>query len=191
MISSLRKGFESRFSALGRFFSFLPPNTWTILSILPASVSACFILFRSFIPASIFLLLAGFLDLIDGSVARYRKQETKFGAFLDTIIDRWVEGLIILSLLLIELPSFLLPAHFWIAAYLFGSLLTTYVKAASAEKGLKRISGGILERPERILCLFIALFLAGFNPKWLVIVFSFLAFLSNLTAVQRMVLVIK
>lgn len=191
MITKSRKRMDSGFRFIGRTFSFLSPNQWTLLSLLPALLTAWLILRQSFLPASLFLLLAGFFDLVDGAVARYRRMESKLGAYLDTMIDRWIEGLVILPLFLIPLPAFLLPAGFWLAAYLFGSLLTTYAKAASAEKGLKAVRGGLLERPERILCIFLALLLASFDPLWLVFLFSILSILANLTAIQRLILAIK
>ena len=52
--------------------------------------------------ALFFLLLSSLLDFIDGAVARYMKKTSIKGAYLDTICDRYVEGLIFLGLLLIN-----------------------------------------------------------------------------------------
>jgi phosphatidylglycerophosphate synthase len=102
------------------------------------------------------------MDIIDGAVARYSNQVSKKGAYLDTIVDRYVEFLIILGLLLAHLPHVILPSDVWILIFLFGAMMTTYVKAAAAEKGLSSIvKGGVLERAERLLLIFVGLLLAS------------------------------
>ena len=177
-----------RFSKLG-----ISPNQWTLLTLIPALLAFYFIVVESFVLAALFLIIATFIDVIDGAVARVTGRVTKLGAYLDTIMDRYVEAIIILGLFFIALPDFILPAYFWIGLFIFGSLMTTYSKAAAKEKELieKELKGGILERAERMLLLFIGIVLAYFSKQYLVYVIVLIAILSNISAVQRIYYAMK
>jgi phosphatidylglycerophosphate synthase len=127
------------------------------------------------------------MDLIDGSVARVTGTVSKKGAYLDTVVDRYVEGIIILGLLFAGLPDFYLPVTAWLFIYFFGAMMTTYVKAAAKEKELveKELRGGFLERAERLLILFIGILIASLDPFYLTYTIVVLAVLSNVTVLQR------
>ena len=163
----------------------LSPNQWTLISLIPAIASAYYISQNLFIHGAILLIIAGFLDVVDGSVARVTGRATKFGAYLDTIVDRYVEAIIIIGLMFATLPVFIVPAYVWIFAYLIGSMMTTYAKAAAKEKLGEEIKGGILERAERMFLLFIGLLLGIFNPLYLIYMIALLVVLSNVSALQR------
>ena len=170
----------------------LSPNQWTLLTLVPTFVALYFLVKESFLLAAIFFIAASFIDLIDGSVARVTGRVTKLGAYLDTIVDRYVEGLIIFGLLFASLPNlvvsnFTIPLSALVFIFFFGSAMTTYSKAAAKEKELteKEIKGGILERAERLILLFIGILLAIYNPLYLTYVIGILAVLSNITAIQR------
>src|SRR6185295_7486126 len=97
-------------------------------------------------------LAAAIFDMLDGRVARLRGRETKFGAFLDSTMDRYSDmvlymGLMILYARVDRTPQMVLV---WVAA--FGSFMTSYARAR-AEILIPRCSVGLLERPERIVLL--------------------------------------
>ena len=165
----------------------LSPNQWTLLSLVPVLAAIYFLSAGQFIIAAILFMISSFLDLVDGSVARVTGRTTTLGAYLDTIVDRYVEFMIILGILLIGLPGFYLSAAAWILLYLFGAVMTTYSKAAAKEKGLFRteLKGGLLERAERLIILFIGLILASLNPIYLTYIIALLAVLTNFSALQR------
>jgi phosphatidylglycerophosphate synthase len=165
----------------------ISPNAWTVLVIVPTLFSLYFLLQKQFLPAAAFLIVSSFIDFIDGSVARVMGKVTKFGAYLDTIMDRYVEGVILIGLLFVGLPDFVVPAAFWILLFLFGSMMTTYAKAAAKEKELsdKEITGGLLERGERLIILFAGVVLAYFKLSYLTYIIVLLAVLTNVTALQR------
>jgi phosphatidylglycerophosphate synthase len=169
----------------GRIFGFLPANAWTMLGFILMLLSAYLLVERSFLYAAAVFAVAAFIDSVDGAVARHRKEASRFGAYLDTVVDRYTEGIIAVALLLVALPYFLLPHYFWVGLYLFGSMMTTYVKAAAKEKLNKEVKGGLLERPERLLILFAGILAAIFSPLYLTYVIVFLAVVTNLTALQR------
>jgi len=165
----------------------LSPNHWTMLVILPAFASVYFLLEKQFLAAAAFLLLSAFLDFVDGSVARVMGKVTKFGAYLDTVMDRYVEAIILVGLLFVNLPGFYFPAYVWIFIFFFGSFMTTYAKSAAKEKELteKEITGGLLERGERLIILFVGILLAYFRLSYLTYIIVMLAVLTNMTALQR------
>jgi len=195
MLNKERRKFNKISMGVGRLFSKtgLTPNNFTFLTIVSAIVTFYVIVMGDFLIAALFILITGFLDFIDGSVARFLKKSTKFGAYLDTIVDRYVEFIIIFAFLFVALPSLYLPAIVWIFLYLFGSLMTTYSKAAAREKNIikKEMSIGVIERGERFIILFIGIFLAFFEKTFLLYVIIILAILTNLTALQRIVTVLK
>jgi archaetidylinositol phosphate synthase len=180
------KGFSIKigivFSKLG-----LSPNQWTLFTIIPTLIALWFLVKERFLAAALFFLIAAFIDIVDGSVARVTGRVTKLGAYLDTIVDRYVEGIIVFGLLFAGLPDFFIPIYAWIFIYFFGSLMTTYAKAAAKEKELveKEIKGGLMERAERLIVLFIGILLAYFDVFYLTYIIVILAVLSNITVLQR------
>jgi len=139
-----------------------------LLSLVPALAAAFFLAKEKFLEAAFFFAFAAFIDLIDGSVARVLGRPTKFGAYLDTITDRYVEFMIILGMFFASLPSFYFSASAWLFLYLFGSMMTTYAKAAASEKKLveAELRGGLLERAERLILLFAGIIAYIILQKW-------------------------
>jgi CDP-diacylglycerol--glycerol-3-phosphate 3-phosphatidyltransferase len=128
------------------------------------------------------IALAGAIfDMLDGRVARLRGRGTKFGAYLDSTMDRYADMLLFLGLLVLyaRLERTGLMVLVWVAA--FGSFMTSYARAR-AESLIPRCPVGLLERPERIV-----LVIAGAVLNKMVAVLWIIAILSNVTAVQRVV----
>ena len=178
----------------------LSPNTWTLISIIPALIAVWFLVRNEFLIAAALFIVSVFIDLIDGSVARVTGRVTILGAYLDTIVDRYVEAIIIFGLLFASLPAFavpmteiIVPAYVLIFLYFFGGLMTTYVKAAAKEKGLveKELKGGLLERAERLILLFVGILLAIVDPLYLTYMLVILALLTNITALQRIWIAVR
>lgn len=192
MLDTKRSWFKSIEKIIGKMFEVLPltPNQYTLLSGVMAIISAYFIIQQHFWWAILFFLIASFLDFIDGAVAREKNMSSKVGAYLDTIFDRYVEGIILFGLLFVNLPSiFFAPGYVWVYATMFGSVVTTYAKAAAKEKDLvnQELKGGLLSRAERLILIFIALILAAIYPDYYytVAVLFIIAILANFTAIQR------
>jgi len=191
MLYKKRQRFNSLSVKIGRVFGRLPvsANAWTILSIIPALIAAYFLAKEQFLIAAVLFFVSAALDLVDGSVARAKGTVSKFGAYLDTIVDRYVEGIIVFGLLFASLPDFFIPVFAWVFLYFFGSIMTTYVKAAAKEKELieqgQELKGGLLERAERLIILVIGILLAIINPLYLTYAIALLAVLANISALQR------
>jgi len=210
MLSENREKFKKIEIKTGEFFSKLgpTPNQYTLISLFFAILAFYFLIKnpstakggdeRMFIDidlilALIFFLLATILDFIDGAVARFTQKATKKGAYLDTISDRYIEGIILLGFLFLPLADFLLPAKVWIFLALFGSFLTTYSKAAAKEKEMvtEELKKGLLGRGERVILIFLAMLLGIFNLSFVIYPIIILAIFSNITAFQRIYLALK
>ncbi len=189
MLDLHRNLFKRLEKSVGKIFGFLPvtPNQWTLISVFFAFVCLYFLIKQNLILAIVFFIIAGFLDFVDGAVARYKNIATKIGAYLDTIADRYVEAILLFGMLFLPLPKILVPSYVWIFLILFGSIITTYAKAAVKEKDLvsQELKGGLLSRGERIILLLVCLILGVFNFSWMVYILIIIAILTNLTALQR------
>src|SRR5439155_44018 len=131
--------------------------------------------------AGLVLLVAGLLDLLDGSLARASGQVTAFGAFLDSVIDRYSDIAVMLGIVVLyaRTPN---PRGALVAmAGLAGSVMVSYTKARAESIGVE-CNVGMMERPERLICLIAGAVLDVMEPALWV-----LAVLANLTAVQRIV----
>ncbi|MEM4589811.1 MAG: CDP-alcohol phosphatidyltransferase family protein [Candidatus Micrarchaeia archaeon] len=170
----------------------ISPNIWTIASLAVAIAAFLSIINRYFLFGAILIIISGLIDLIDGAVARKTKKVTKFGAFLDTVIDRYNEFLFIFPLVFIQWQPIVFDFQVWVFLFLFGSMITTYVKSAAAEKKLKKeLRGGILERAERVGLYTVSLIIAEFNVTIFQYLIIILAILSNISAIQRIVKAIR
>jgi CDP-diacylglycerol--glycerol-3-phosphate 3-phosphatidyltransferase len=126
-------------------------------------------------------LLASVFDMLDGRVARLRGRGTKFGAYLDSTMDRYSDMLLYMGLLILyarldRTPHMVLV---WVAA--FGSFMTSYARAR-AESLIDRCTVGFMERPERIVLLVL-----GALANRMVAVLWIIAVVSNVTALQRII----
>jgi CDP-diacylglycerol--glycerol-3-phosphate 3-phosphatidyltransferase len=130
-------------------------------------------------------LIANAFEMLDGAVARATGKTSRFGAFLDSVIDRYDEGLLFLALLVVtsRAGDELLVAAIGLA--LLGSLLVSYTRARAEGLGLD-CEVGVLQRPERVVVLGVGLIFA--DPLLAPAVW-FVAVVTNLTAAQRVMYV--
>ena len=189
MLYKNREKFVGIGNAVGKKFALLPvsANQWTALTFVAALAASYFIASSSFLYAAILFAIAASLDIVDGSVARFRQSSTPKGAFYDTIIDRYVEFIVILALFLAGLPGFIVSIQIWILLLLFGGMMTTYARAAAKRDIGVEVKGGIVERGERLIILFIGIVAAIFSTVYLSYAIVLLSVLSNISALQRIV----
>jgi phosphatidylglycerophosphate synthase len=158
------------------------PNALTLLGTLISLAAAAEFAGGELRGGALLTALGGLFDLTDGIVARAQSRATRFGAFLDSSMDRLVDVALLFGLALHYAASREMLWAWTAGAALAGSVLTSYTKAR-AEFWLRDFSGGWLERAERILLL-IAGGLLGLMPLALAI----LAVGSVATAVQRIII---
>lgn len=131
--------------------------------------------------ASALVILSGFLDMLDGAVARVTGTADRLGSFLDSTIDRFSDSSIIGGLIL----SGRVPIEPGLIS-LIGSLLTSYTRAKAESLGLEMSGVGLIERGERILIIAFSGFLNILEiGVWV------LAVLSMATVVQRVIYACK
>jgi archaetidylinositol phosphate synthase len=133
------------------------------------------------------LLISGFFDALDGVLARVYGKVTLFGGFLDSLLDRYADSLVLTGIILGWLAE---DSSLWLLGGLgavLGSLLVSYSRARAEAAGVKMETVGLAERAERIIIIVLASFLTLFwrdALRWSIVL---LAVLTNLTVVQRII----
>jgi len=165
----------------------ITPNLASAIGILTAIASASMYVSPQLYPfnlvaASFFLLVSGFFDALDGVIARLYGRVTVFGGFLDSMLDRYADALVLTGILLGGFADVS-----WGLLALMGSLLVSYSRARAEAAGVKMETIGLAERAERTFILVIASLLTliwNYALWWSIIL---LAILTNLTVLQRAV----
>jgi soluble lytic murein transglycosylase len=129
--------------------------------------------------AGFLLILAGLFDFFDGSLARASGQVTPFGAFLDSVIDRYSDLVVLLGIVVLFARTPHARGAVLAMAALVGSVMVSYTKARAESIGIE-CNVGMMERPERLICLIAGAVLDLLEPALWV-----LAILANITALQR------
>lgn len=166
----------------------LSPNVLTILGFLITLVIAWVLAIGHLFLGGFLVLFSGWFDLLDGALARSTGQITKFGALLDSTLDRLGEAALLFGLLIFYLsPDSLHPLQgsLLIFAILVGSVMVSYIRARAEGLGLE-CKVGLFTRPERLILLALGLILSRIDLVALLIVLWILAVGTNLTAIQRL-----
>jgi CDP-diacylglycerol--glycerol-3-phosphate 3-phosphatidyltransferase len=161
------------------------PNALTYGGFAVSACAAWLYATGSLVWAAILVLVAGVFDLLDGAVAREGAQASRWGAFLDSNVDRYAEIVVFIGILWRFQGDAV--AQLGAAIAISGSLMVSYTKARAEGLG-EEVGGGLLQRPERIVLLALGSF---FGEGGLRAVVWILAVFTNLTSVQRMVLVAR
>ncbi len=181
----LRVWFKWFLDPVGSFFNRLgmTPIMMTILGLAGNAVGAYFLARGQMTLGGWFVLLMTPIDALDGTMARLRGEPSDWGAFVDSVSDRYSELIILGGLLFYFLDIGNETGAMLTFAAAAGSVLVSYVKAR-AESLRFEAKGGILTRVERYLVL--APLLVVNQPLWAV---GIIAVLANITALQRIALV--
>jgi archaetidylinositol phosphate synthase len=198
LLNKLRNLLEPTLTKIGATFAStgLSANFWTGLSLAVSVLAAIVYTSNAFLNldwtpwnfaaviGGIFLLVSGFFDIVDGSVARITKQISKKGAFLDSVFDKIAEVIIFGGIALGQLAD-----SFWCLVALGLSLLVSYTRARAESLGGKLKGIGIGERAERLLIIAII----GMIPvreamQWAMIIVSIVA---GITLAQRMAVTLR
>jgi archaetidylinositol phosphate synthase len=196
LLNRLRGQIQPFLLSIGREFSKInsSPDFWTGLSLITAVIAAgtygsASILDQHYfyyfsLGGGIFLIISGFFDLVDGSVARFTKKTSKKGAFLDSTYDKLSESVVYIGIAVGTLAN---PVTCMIAITL--SLLVSYIRARSESLGIPLQGIGIGERAERLLLLaIIGMLPLQESTQWAIIIVSIVA---GVTLVQRVLEVNK
>lgn len=175
----------------------ITPNMLTLFGLVLNGVVAVLLATGHLVAGGVMMILAGLFDMLDGALAKITNRVSDFGAFLDSVVDRYSEAVVLLGLLLYyySLPpgeAGIINSNFvpfdpkatnivLIYAILFGSMMISYARARAGALKIRN-EVGILARPERIVLLAVGLL---FRTVLLEPVLWVLAIGTQITAVQR------
>ncbi len=161
------------------------PNILTIIGLLVSFLSAYMFATGNLLWGGLLIALSGFVDILDGAVARNNYQITKFGGILDSTADRFADAFIIIGIIYGGYVNWI----FGILA-IHASLTVSYVRARAESEGIE-CNVGIAERAERLVIIMIGAFLSYFtslqlfnmNPLGIAIILIMV--LGYITVLQR------
>ena len=157
------------------------PNVLTFIGLLVNVGAAALLATGRFFEAGLVIIGAGLFDMVDGRVARETNRVTRFGAFFDSVLDRYSDLGLLIGLLVwygtIGRSAYVVLT----AVAMIASVMISYSRAR-AENIIPSCKVGFLERPERVVLIIIGALFDRMAP-----VLWVLAILGNLTVIHRMI----
>ena len=155
------------------------PNLLTVLGALISLVAATALAFGWFVAGGLLVLLGGACDVIDGVIARHHGTSTRFGAFLDSTLDRLADMALLLGIAMYYALQGE-PGYVLLVGYtLISTVLVSYAQAR-AELVVPAFRVGLLERAERVGILALGALLGLLVPALWIIAIG-----STITVIQR------
>ena len=182
MVTNLARSWASRVvQPIARFLwgVGLTPNAVTVLGFLLTAAVAVVLACGQIQLAGVLLIITLSTDAIDGTLARMMGAITRFGAFLDSTLDRWSEVLIFGALVWYFLESGQDTGVMLAMAAMAASLMVSYTRARAEGVGLT-CKDGLLTRFERLVIL-----IAGMILQQIVVALAIITVLAAFTALQR------
>lgn len=162
------------------------PNAVTIVGFTLVAASCALVLAELWVFSWLLFFVGSMSDMLDGSVARLSGKATKFGAFLDSTLDRTAEALVLGAIGIV----FARDGNEWALAASFvaltASFLVSYTRARAEGLGIDSNRGGLMSRTERLFLIGTGLFF-GWIDHFLEVAMYVLAVLTLLTVIQRVV----
>lgn len=156
----------------------LAPNAITVIG-FALSIIASLILAHNLFWGGIMILFSGAFDMLDGIVARTNNKSSEYGAFLDSVLDRYSDSFLFLGLGWYFMTSGSITGLSLSLMTMVGALLVSYTRARA--EGLGRdCKVGIMERPERVVLMAI-----GAITGWILPVMWIMVVLTHVTVLQR------
>ena len=157
------------------------PNILTIIGLLVSVLSAYMFARSDLLLGGVFILLSGFVDVIDGAVARNHHTTTPFGGILDSTADRFADAFILIGIIYGGAVNWFIGI-----LALHASLSVSYVRARVEAEGISG-SVGIAERAERLVILVIGAFLSVIfaSNYFLMLAVILIMILGYFTVLQR------
>lgn len=158
----------------------ISPNALTAIGFLLTVVVAIVLATGNLLWGGLLLIFAALFDTLDGALARHAGKTSVFGAFFDSVMDRFSESVTLIALVYYysSQPNGQVPVLL-LALSMMGSLMVSYTRAR-AEAVQIECKEGFFQRTERIVVL-----IFGLVTGWMLPVLWVLAIFTNFTAVQR------
>ncbi|KPJ56680.1 MAG: hypothetical protein AMJ42_05070 [Deltaproteobacteria bacterium DG_8] len=161
----------------------LNPTYFTLAGLFVSLFAAAAFVYGKWLWAGFLILVAGLFDMLDGAVARTFGKVTNFGGFLDSVIDRYSDLVLLMGLILYYAHNHNMHLLILTAVVSIGTILIPYTRAR-AEVFIPHCDVGIMERAERIILLALGgIFQHFFNI--MPIVLWVLAIFTHLTVLHR------
>jgi CDP-diacylglycerol--glycerol-3-phosphate 3-phosphatidyltransferase len=164
------------------------PHVVTFTGLLLSILAFNFFRQGAFFFGGVMVVLAGTCDRLDGRLARDTNRNSKFGALIDSTIDRYSEVIVFLGLAIFFHDKYGYIVYLIILT-IAGSLMVSYTRARAEGLGME-CKVGLMQRPERITYLAIGTLLGSIPRIGTVIVIVtlwFIAILANVTVIQRVI----
>ncbi len=142
-------------------------------------IASIFVLKERWFLAGFFIILSGLFDLFDGVIARKLNKVTSYGSFLDSVLDRYSDLILLLAILFSCLQNENLTGVILTGFVSMGTALIPYIRAKAESLGIE-CTIGLMERAERIILLTIGVLFQTLIP-----VLWILAILTHFTVFQR------
>lgn len=160
----------------------ITPDQVTVVGFLLSLAAGVALAFDRYPPAAGLLFVGSLCDALDGGLARKTGRGSRFGAFFDSFLDRYAEAAVFFGLAVSYARQARALEVGVIVAALVGSLLVSYARARAEGLGVA-CKVGVMERPERLVVLILG---TALGPRFLLWGVWGLAFLTHLTALQRL-----
>jgi phosphatidylglycerophosphate synthase len=146
----------------------LTPNALTLIGFGIACIAAVLAGAQLWLPAGLLVVFGGVFDLFDGALARATNTVSKLGAFMDSVFDRWGEGVVYVGIVWGTLDMGLSRPVILAAAAMASAFMVSYTRAKAENQGFTSGTGmaniGLAPREVRIVILTIGLIAAGLLP---------------------------
>jgi CDP-diacylglycerol---glycerol-3-phosphate 3-phosphatidyltransferase len=162
----------------------LTPNTVTVIGFIITLGAAALLYTGHLFAGGWVVIAAGLFDMLDGALARLTGKTTKFGAILDSTLDRVSEAVLLVGLLAVFARHGQFSRIMLDGAALVGSLLVSYTRARMEGLGVE-CKAGLFTRPERVIVLTAGLLFSRWDIS-LLIALSVITFFSWYTVIERM-----
>jgi phosphatidylglycerophosphate synthase len=187
----------------------LTPNALTLIGFAIAIFAAVAAAGQSWLLAGLLVVFGGVFDLFDGALARATGTASRLGAFMDSVFDRWGEGIIYVGIAVGCVAADFDPGVFLTTTALVSAFMVSYARASSEREGFTPGKGmanvGLAPREVRIVILTIGLIVtaimggtavadaSGADPTWLLgrpalaACLGLITILATITVIQRIV----
>lgn len=164
----------------------LTPNLVTLIGLLIAVGGAWLVAVGEWWMGGIVVIFGGVFDMFDGALARMTGRASKFGALLDSVVDRVSEAVALFGILAYYLMSDNDVGAALAYAAIIGSLMVSYMRARSEGLGID-CKVGVMTRPERVAAIGFGLIAAHWIPVVMPVVLGTIGALAAVTAVHRLI----
>ena len=173
----------------------LSPNALTVIGFVIACVAAVAAGAQLWLLAGFLVIFGGIFDMFDGMVARATGKVSKAGAFLDSVFDRWGEGVVYIGIVAGCLFAGYDLGAVLAAAAMSSAFMVSYTRARAESLGFAPGKGmanvGLAPREVRLVVLTAGVMLAGVSLTILAVALAAIAILASITTVQRIVVTLR